>query len=133
MANKVISSLMLHCYEKIESAKIDELYEYREIPEDVDPNTAEHQALMAFNLDNLVSDDKALEMTPEEYEIVNTVEDISLEIRKEAEKRGKRLGQGASQPLTILGYDLSKSGSFVRMLYLGGVLGALAVVFYVLT
>ena len=49
-SNKILSSGMASCYDKISEAKSLELYEYREDPEEVDPSSDDHQALMNVNL-----------------------------------------------------------------------------------
>jgi hypothetical protein len=66
--------MVLNCYEKISEAKTTELYGLRFDHSTVDPTTADHVGLMPLDLEKYTEGDESAEITPEEFEVIATIE-----------------------------------------------------------
>ena len=135
--NKILAQMMINCRERITDDQVATLQEYKDNSADFDWTQSEYSPLLNFDLTRYEVDDSLskekregpVEMSPAENTMSTIVEDLSDEMKREREEE---MRSGRGQAPSIFFMDLGSLTGFGAVIYVAGILGFFAVIFYVL-
>jgi len=136
LMNKILSQMMIYCREHISDQQVEELQQFKDSSADFDWSRPDYKTLLNFDLNKYKVDENLpkekqeapVDMSQAEAAMQTIVEDLSEEMKREREDEMRGRGNAPS----IFFMDLQNLTGFTALLYVAGIIGFFAIVFYAL-
>lgn len=134
--NKILAQMMIYCREHITDKQVEQLQQFKDSSADFDWKRADYKSLLNFDINRYKVDENLpkekqeapVDLSQAENAMQTIVEDLSEEMKREREEEMRGRGNAPS----IFFMDLQNLTGFTALLYIGGIIGFFAIVFYAL-
>lgn len=136
LMNKILAQMMISCREKVTPEQVELLQTFKDNAPEFDSTQKDYARLLDFSLERFrvdasLPEDRQqgpVDMSPAEQRMQAVVEDLSEDMKREREEEVR--GRGNAPQIAFI--DLSTLSGPMCALYVLGIVGFFAVIFYVL-